>query len=565
MADVFISYASDDRARVEPLAQALEGTGYSVWWDSHIRGGAQFSQEIERETQTAKVVVVVWTEASIKSHWVADEAVYARDADKMIPLSLDGVQPPMGFRQLQTIECTDWAKDVSGPSFELLLDSLSHFVEASERSSHEIVGTSLVLQRMMDQVRAVAVSDATVLIQGETGVGKEAVARRVHDESHRRTGPFVKLDCTAISMETFESELFGKTGRAGHLEAADGGTLLLDNVGEIPAELQAKLLRPFQASTFERVGDGQSYRTDVRFIVTTNRDLAEDVSRGNFRRDLYLRLSVLPIVVPPLRSRPEDIPGLIAHFLARSDHPQPLIPEEQLLHLQKYDWPGNVVELKNVVERTVILSGGGPLRFDEALPKASLSYTARAPLPDDHTPVRGFFTAAEFEHLEHNNLVAAMEIAGWRVAGSNGAADVLGLSVSKLTSRLKALHIERPDPRSLYARFGGSRGVAAFTRELFGRAVSHPQLARFWQGRSTYGVLREERLLADFLSEAFGGPAHYVGQDMEAAHSDLDITTIDWDVFLGLVTETLDALRIGSTERTELMGMLDTLKSEVTR
>ena len=117
MADVFISYASDDRARVEPLAQALEGTGYSVWWDSHIRGGARFSQEIERETQTAKVVVVVWTEASIKSHWVADEAVYARDADKMIPLSLDGVQPPMGFRQLQPIECADWTKDVSGPSF----------------------------------------------------------------------------------------------------------------------------------------------------------------------------------------------------------------------------------------------------------------------------------------------------------------------------------------------------------------------------------------------------------------------------------------------------------------
>ena len=215
MADVFISYASDDRARVDPLAQALEGAGYSVWWDSHIRGGAQFSREIERETQSARAVVVVWTEASIKSHWVADEAVYARDADKMIPLSLDGVQPPMGFRQLQTIDCTDWANDVAGPSFERLLDSLSHFVEPAERSPRKMVGTSVALQRMMDQVRAVAVSDATVLIQGETGVGKEAVARRVHDESARRTGPFVKLDCAAVSVGTFDSLIFGVAGRAG--------------------------------------------------------------------------------------------------------------------------------------------------------------------------------------------------------------------------------------------------------------------------------------------------------------------------------------------------------------
>ena len=240
----------------------------------------------------------------------------------------------------------------------------------------------------------------------------------------------------------------------------------------------------------------------------------------------------------------------------------PALPEEQLLHLQAYDWPGNVVELKNVVERAATLTDGGPLRFDEALPKASLS-TARAPLPDSHGPARGFYTVAEFEHLERNNLVAAMEVAGWRVAGSDGAAGLLGLSASKLTTRLRALQIERPDPRSLFARFGGSRGVAAFTRELFGRAVAHPEFGRYWRGRSTYGVLREERLLGDYLSAAFGGPAHYVGRDMEAAHSDLDIKMIDWDIFLGITHDTLDSLHIGSAERTELMGMLDALKAEV--
>jgi truncated hemoglobin YjbI len=264
-----------------------------------------------------------------------------------------------------------------------------------------------------------------------------------------------------------------------------------------------------------------------------------------------------------LRSRLEDIPDLIAHFLQGDERTQSPIPEEQLLHLQAYDWPGNVVELKNIVERTVTLAGSGPLRFDQALPRTSLSSTAYAPLPDDHRPARGFYTVAEFEHLERINLVAAMEVAGWRVAGRDGAAVLLGLSASKLTTRLKALQIERPDPRSLFARFGGSRGVAAFTRELFGRVVAHPEFGRYWRGRSTYGVLREERLLADYLSAALGGPAHYVGRDMATAHSNLDIKMIDWDIFIGIVHDTLDALHLGSAERTELIGMLDALKAEV--
>src|SRR5262245_5944395 len=243
----------------------------------------------------------------------------------------------------------------------------------SSRHAHEpstVVFASPLSQRLMDQVRAVAVTNATVLIQGESGVGKELLARRIHEESPRRAGPFVKMDCASIRRHLFEGELVGHVSgavpgamrdRIGHIELADGGTLFLDEVGDIPTELQAKLLRPLQDSTFERVGDGRTRRTDVRFIAATNRDLTAQVSQGLLRRDLYFRLSVFPIKVPPLRSRPEDIPVLAEHFLAAhtaaSERPTPDLTEAHVHHLQTYDSPGNVRELKNVVERAVILSG----------------------------------------------------------------------------------------------------------------------------------------------------------------------------------------------------------------
>ena len=325
----------------------------------------------------------------------------------------------------------------------------------------------------------------------------------------------------------------GLREHVGRLEQADRGTVFLDQVEEIPPALQVKLLRPLQDATFERVGDGRTRRADVRFIAATNRDLADKVAAGGFRRDLYFRLSVFPIKVPPLRDRPEDIPVLVQHFLAAhaaAETAAQRVTQAQVEHLQKYDWPGNVRELQNLVERALILSGDGPLCLDEALPSSAISYPARAHLAEEQTPARGFFRASEFEELERNNLVAALEIAGWHVAGREGAAERLGLTVTKLRARMKALDIRRPEPDSLYVRLGGSRGIATIARDLFGRAVAHPVLGRFWKGRSTYGVLREEKLLVAYVSAAAGGPAHYVGRDMKAAHQHLDISRADWEI-----------------------------------
>jgi DNA-binding NtrC family response regulator len=442
--------------------------------------------------------------------------------------------------------------------------------------STQIICASALFKQLLAQASAVAATDATVLIEGESGVGKELVARHIHEHSQRRHGPFVKVDCASIPPERFASEFFGQAAGAlpgglrehvGRLEQAERGTVFLDQVEEIPPALQVQLLRPLQDATFERLGDGRTRRTDVRFIAATNRDLADKVAAGGFRRDLYFRLSVFPIKVPPLRDRPEDIPVLVQHFLAAHAAPGHTlcVTQAQVEHLQKYDWPGNVRELQNLVARALILSGEGPLCLDEALPRSAISYPARAHLAEEHTPARGFFTASEFAELERNNLVAALEIAGWHVAGTEGAAGRLGLTVTKLRARMQALAISRPKPDSLYVRLGGSRGIATIARDLFGRAMAHPVLGRFWKGRSTYGVLREEKLLVAYLSAAAGGPAHYVGRDMKAAHHHLDISRADWEILETLLSTTFAALSVPETERREVIAFIESLRDEIVK
>jgi transcriptional regulator with GAF, ATPase, and Fis domain len=339
------------------------------------------------------------------------------------------------------------------------------------RGGETLICSSPAFARVLEQVEAVASSDATVLLLGESGVGKEVIARALHARSHRAAGPLVKVNCASIPRELFESEFFGHvkgsfTGahkdRVGRFALADKGTLFLDEVGEIPIELQSKLLRALQEREFERVGDGRPSRVDVRVIAATNRNLLTAVEQGRFRADLYYRLSVFPIELPPLRRRREDILPLFEHILARvcREYGRPfLLPSpEQIAALEVYPWPGNVRELENVVERAVILSGDGVLRLDMALPElpdgddlgagsetsASVSASMRrASVVESVLPERGFLTVDELRELQRRNLVAALEQTDWRIAGKGGAADLLGMKASTLSYQLRSLGIER--------------------------------------------------------------------------------------------------------------------------
>ncbi|MBI1922783.1 sigma 54-interacting transcriptional regulator, partial [Candidatus Poribacteria bacterium] len=309
---------------------------------------------------------------------------------------------------------------------------------------------------VLQQIELVAPTDASVLIQGESGTGKELVARAIHAHSQRRTKTMVKVNCGAIPRELFESEFFGHvkgafTGalkdRRGRFELADGGTLFLDEVSEIPLELQSKLLRVTQEGQFERVGDEHTRQVNVRIIAATNRDLKKEVEAGRFREDLFYRLSVFPIMVPPLRERMEDTPLLAAHFIeilyTRLNRPKARLTPDQIHQLQRYDWPGNVRELQNILERAVIISRGGPLRLELALPE-TLPTENLQPASDRKSPTKaGFVSDAEFKRRERDNIMGALEHANWKVFGSGGAAELLGIKPTTLISRMKAMNIQK--------------------------------------------------------------------------------------------------------------------------
>jgi transcriptional regulator with GAF, ATPase, and Fis domain len=322
----------------------------------------------------------------------------------------------------------------------------------------EILGRSPALQRVLRQVELVAVTDANVLVLGESGTGKELIARAIHQRSARSAKPLVKVNCGSIPRELFESEFFGHvrgsfTGavrdRIGRFQLADGGTLFLDEVGEIPIELQSKLLRVLQEGEFERVGDEVTRRVNIRVVAATNRQLRTEVEEGRFRLDLYYRLGVFPIEMPPLRDRREDIPALIAHFVhqagLRFHVPLPTVSNGEIARAQRYSWPGNVRELQNVVERGVIISRGERLRLD-------LSDTRKPPItqrePRSHAAAMGTevpIPEKEWRARERANVLAALRHAHFRLSGKGGAADLLGIHPGTLASRLKALGINRRD------------------------------------------------------------------------------------------------------------------------
>ena len=317
-----------------------------------------------------------------------------------------------------------------------------------------IVGTSSSLRRMLKRVEAVAETPASVLLQGESGVGKELVAHAIHVRSARATGPLVKVNCASIPKELFESEFFGHvkgafTGanrdRIGRFQLAEGGTIFLDEIGEIPLESQGKLLRVLQESEFERVGDDVTRTVDVRVIAATNRNLEELIVEGRFREDLFYRLSVFPIDVPPLRERGDDVVQLAQHFLEQTckDFGRDILTltRAQAAILRSYDWPGNIRELKNVIERAVILSQGKVLRLDLSMP----ALRADGPeLKPDTTRNEEILTEKEFKELQKANLIKALKRTNWRVSGTGGAAELLGVRPTTLADRIRSLKIKRP-------------------------------------------------------------------------------------------------------------------------
>jgi len=338
-------------------------------------------------------------------------------------------------------------------------------LRTSDHASHDrrfeqIIGNSPALEAVLEQVERVAPTGSTVLIQGETGTGKELIAHAIHNLSSRCGRPFVRLNCAAIPLDLLESELFGHekgafTGaiaqKIGRFELADKGTLFLDEVGDIPAALQPKLLRVLQEQEFERLGSTRTHRVDVRLVAATNRNLMDMVDQGNFRSDLYYRLNVFPVLLPPLRERREDIPALVMHFVEilgrRMGREIEHIPSETMSALSSHPWPGNIRELQNLIERAVILSNEGVLPNPLPTPGTRNSVTTPAP--------------ATLRDSERTLILSTLEAVGWVLGGPKGAANKLGLKRTTLIHKMQKLGISRPAPQDPALRDGeNARGPA---------------------------------------------------------------------------------------------------------
>ena len=309
-------------------------------------------------------------------------------------------------------------------------------------STSELIGASPKFKAVLEDVRTVAAADCSVLIRGETGTGKEVIARAIHDASPRRQRRFVAINCAAIPAALLESELFGYergaftgavTQRMGHFQAADRGTLFLDEIGELPLELQPKLLRVIQEQEFERLGSSQTIQVDVRIVAATNQDIEEMVAERRFRMDLYYRLNVFPITLPPLRDRADDIPLFVDHFLRAltfgQREPIDRVPDDVMTALVKYNWPGNIRELQNFIERSVILTKSG---VELQAPVAQL-ISKRIPTPGVHT----------LEDADRAHIISTLRETNWVVGGRNGAAARLGLNRTTLISKMRKLRISR--------------------------------------------------------------------------------------------------------------------------
>jgi len=351
---------------------------------------------------------------------------------------------------------------LQGASVEAVMENVNRVASSEqcriENRFKEIIGSSPEMESVLADVQRVAPTDSSVLVLGETGTGKELIARAIHNISPRCGRPFIKLNCAAIPFDLLESELFGHekgafTGafaqKMGRFEMADTGTLFLDEIGDIPLALQPKLLRVLQEQEFERLGSGRTHRINIRLVAATHRDLAEMVKRTEFRSDLYYRLNVFPIMLPPLRERRQDIPQLVSHFVGlfawRVGKHINHIPKEMLDAFTSYSWPGNVRELQNLIERAVILSNNGVL--PNPLPKSDKNVATNPLSVSDKNPATVTPSQGTFDGSARALIVQALHAAGWIIGGPGGAAAQLGLKRTTLIAKMKKLGISRPAPK----------------------------------------------------------------------------------------------------------------------
>lgn len=414
---------------------------YAALQDGEIH---QVDNEVFWHSKGHCIAVEYTSTPIIENDQVTGAVVIFRDISERLRAEQEKQQ---AFEEIQTLK----------EALELERDYLRDEIKTSANFGN-IIGDSQSIQRTLAQINAVAQTPASVLVLGESGVGKEMIARAIHDNSERVDQPLVKVNCASIPAELFESEFFGHvkgsfTGahrdRVGRLQLANHGTLFLDEVGEIPLNLQGKLLRALQEGEFERVGDEKTRRVDVRIVAATNRDLLQEVKAGRFREDLYYRLSVFPLEVPPLRERISDIAPIAQHFLQQTSSQLRRnikgITAAQLTQLQSHHWPGNIRELKNVIERAVILSTEGKLRLDLALTSATGQETTHPtlkPLTESDSLSESYLTAEEFQKLEIENIRKALVAAGGKVSGDGGAAQRLGVKPSTLSYRISVLKLK---------------------------------------------------------------------------------------------------------------------------
>lgn len=387
-------------------------------------------------------------QSPIDGKWHHIVSVPVKDEFGTVVQVLESTSDITAFKQ------TEEARDRALKELEALKNRLEEeniYLQSEIRDARlfsDIVGQSNALLYVLSRIKQVAETDATVLIQGETGVGKELFSRAIHASSKRSDRPFIKVNCAALPKDLIESELFGHergafTGalqqRKGRFELADGGTLFLDEISEMPLETQAKFLHVIEDGKFERVGGSRTLTVDVRVIAATNQDLKKKITGGRFRPDLYYRLNVYPISVPPLRKRREDIPLLVEHFIPQiasqiGKHIDQ-VPVQMMEQLKAYDWPGNVRELKNVLERAIITASNSVLPLQDIIAPATKSRPGNA----DATA-----NLSTLEDLERRHILTVLKATNWRISGPNGAAKILGLNPSTLRSRLKKLNIKRP-------------------------------------------------------------------------------------------------------------------------